>query len=257
MIEKKILESKKQELEIKEFIKKFIGKGKVSEVRIDRTPVGEKIVITTSRPGLVIGHRGEIIQKLGEKLKKLHKLENPQIEVSELTEPIFDARTVADQIALSLERFGHLRFKLIAYRKLEQILKAGALGAELRLSGKLPSDRSKSWRFAFGYLKKTGGSKSIVNKALALAFTKPGVIGVKVSIVPKNTKNPDKIGINKKAIEAELKQKIELEGEKLEKKIKKEKIIEKDENTGKGKKIKENKKSEKKSKEKSEKEIKK
>lgn len=217
MIEKKIIESKKQEFEIKEFIKTFIGKGKVSEVKIERTPVGEKIVVTTSRPGLVIGHRGETIQELADILKKKHKLENPQIEVSELTEPIFDAHTVADQIALSLERFGPLGFKLVAYRKLEQILNAGALGAEIRLSGKLPSERSRSWRFAFGYLKKTGETRAIVNIAQALAFTKPGVIGIKVAIVPKDAKIPDKIKINKEAIEAELKKEIEIEEEKLEK----------------------------------------
>lgn len=223
MIEKKIVESKKQEYEIKEFIKTFVGKGKVSNVRIDRTPVGEKIVIVTSRPGLVIGHRGETIQKLSELLKNRFKLENPQIEVSELTEPIFDARTVADQIALSLERFGPLRFKLVAYRKLDQILNAGALGAEIRLNGKLPSERAKSWRFTFGYLKKTGETTAIVNRAFALAFTKPGVVGIKVSIVPKGAKNPDKIEINKEAIEAELKKRIEVEEEKLEAKVKKEK----------------------------------
>jgi len=219
MIEKKFIEAKKQEFEIKEFIKKQIGKGKISKVKIERTPVGEKIVIITSRPGLVIGRGGEIIQQINESLKKKFKLENPQIEVSEIQEPIFDAQTVADQIAIALEKFGPLSFKLIAYRQLERISKAGALGAEIRLSGRLPSERAKSWRFAFGYLSKTGETK-IVNRATAKAFTRPGVIGVKVAIVPKDAKIPDKIEIDKEIIEEEIKEKLAEAEEEIKKKEK-------------------------------------
>lgn len=231
-MEKKFIESKMQEYTIKEFIKAKLGKGKVSDVKIERTPIGEKIIIITARPGLVIGRGGEVIQELHDSLKKRFKLENPQIEVSELLEPIFDAQTVADQIALALEKFGPLSFKLIAYHEIERIIRAGALGAEIRLGGKLPSERAKNWRFAFGYLKKTGGSLNIVNSAKATAFTRPGSIGVKVSIVPKNAKIPDKIELNPELIEKELKEKIfgaekEIEKSKEEEKEKKEEQKEK------------------------------
>ena len=155
-------------------------------------------------------------------LKKF-KFENPQIEVSELQNPIFDAQTVADQIALALEKFGPLSFKLIAYRQLERIAKAGALGAEIRLSGRLPSERSRSWRFAFGYLSKTGETK-IVNRATAKAFTRPGVVGVKVAIVPKDAKIPDKIEINKEFIEEDIKEKIAKAEEEQKKKLEENKI---------------------------------
>ncbi|MEM4152928.1 MAG: 30S ribosomal protein S3 [Candidatus Pacearchaeota archaeon] len=217
MIEKKFVEAKKQEFEIKEFIKMKVGKGKVSDVKIERTPIGEKIVIITAKPGLVIGRGGEIIQEITDLLKKKFKLENPQIEVSEILDPVFDAQGIADQIALALEKFGPLSFKLIAYKELEKLAKAGALGAEIRLSGKLPSERAKSWRFAFGYLKKTGANEEIVNRAKATAFTKPGVIGVKVAIVPKGKKIPDKIEINYELIEKELKEKIIESEEELKK----------------------------------------
>ncbi|MCX8194192.1 MAG: 30S ribosomal protein S3 [Candidatus Pacearchaeota archaeon] len=208
MIEKKFVEAKKQEFEIKEFVKMKVGKGKVSDVKIERTPIGEKIVVITAKPGLVIGRGGELIQEINDLLKKRFKLENPQIEVSELPDPVFDAQGIADQIALTLEKFGPLSFKLIAYKELEKLAKAGALGAEIRLNGKLPSERAKSWRFAFGYLKKTGANEEIVNSAKATAFTKPGAIGIKVSVVPKGRKMPDKIEINYELVEKELKEKI-------------------------------------------------
>lgn len=219
MMEKKFVEAKMQEYAIKKFIKSKIGKGKVSDVKIERTPIGEKIIIVTAKPGLVIGRGGEVIQELHESLKKRFKLENPQIEVSELLEPIFDAQTVADQIALALEKFGPLSFKLIAYHEMERIIRAGALGAEIRLGGKLPSERAKNWRFAFGYLKKTGGGMGIVNSAKATAFTRPGAIGVKVSIVPKGAKISDKIELNPELIQRELKEKIVEAEKEIEKKI--------------------------------------
>ncbi|MCS7134645.1 MAG: 30S ribosomal protein S3 [Candidatus Pacearchaeota archaeon] len=206
MIEKKFVEAKKQELEVKEFIKNIFGKGKISEVKIERTPIGEKIVITTTRKGVVLGQLGESMQTIMNNLKKKFGLENPQIEIQEI-DAEFDPQTIADRIALALERFGPLAFKLIAYRELEKLAKAGALGAEIRLSGKLPSERAKSWLFKFGYLKKTGETRYIVKSARAVAETKPGVVGIKVALVPKGTKIPDKIEIKQEL--KKIREKIE------------------------------------------------
>ena len=165
MEEKNVVKFKKDEFTIREYIKKSIGKGKISKVKIEYTPVGEKIIVSTNRPGLVIGRKGEKIEQLTSILKKKFKLENPHIEIDEIEHPEFDAQIVADDIALSIERFGPLRFKVIAYRTLERIMKAGALGVEIRLSGKLPGARAKTWRFAQGYLKKTGDSAKVVDRA--------------------------------------------------------------------------------------------
>lgn len=196
MEEKKFVGLKKNELNVKDFIKGSLGKGKISSVNIEYTPVGEKIIISTSKPGFVIGKRGEKISELTRILKKQFGLENPHIEISEIIKPEFDAQTIADEIALMLERFGSLKFKTIAYKMLDRIVKSGALGVELRLSGKLPSERAKSWRFAQGYLKKTGDTAKIVKKAKAIAFTQMGIIGVKVSILSPDMKIHDQINVN-------------------------------------------------------------
>lgn len=203
MEERKFVQFKKDELSVKEFVKKSLGKGKISSVKIEYTPVGEKIVVATNKPGIVIGRRGEKIAELTDTLKSKFKLENPHIEIQEIIKPEFDAQIIADEIATSIERAGPLKFKIIAYKMLQRIMDAGALGVELRLSGKLPSERAKSWRFASGYLKKTGDTAKIVNKAEAKAFSTIGVIGVKVSILAPDAKIHDKIEINE-----ELKAKI-------------------------------------------------
>ncbi len=195
MEEKKFVQLKKDELNVKEFVKKSLGKGRISTVGIEYTPIGEKIIISTTMPGYVIGRRGEKISELTRVLKKQFKLENPNIEIQEILKPEFDAQGVADEIALMIERLGSLKFKIISYKMLDRIMRAGALGVELRLSGKLPSERAKSWRFASGYLKKTGDTAKIVNRANAVAKTRMGVIGVKVSILPPDAVIHDQIKI--------------------------------------------------------------
>ena len=200
MEERKTVEFKKKEFAIRENIKKILGKGKVSSVKIEYTPIGEKIIISTHKPGLVIGRKGEKINELTRSLKSNFKLENPNIEINEIMQPEFDAQINADEIALSLERFGPLRFKVIAYKTLQRIIDAGALGVEIVLGGKLPGQRAKSWRFAKGFLKKTGDSAKVVDRAQSRAQTKPGTVGIKVSILSPYAILKDRITIDEELI---------------------------------------------------------
>jgi len=205
MEEKKVVKFKKDEFAIKEYIKKELGKGKVSKVGTEYTPLGEKIIVSTNKPGLVIGRRGEKIEELTKILKAKFKLENPRIEIDEILKPEFDSQIIADEIALGLERAGPLKFKVIAYRTLQKIIEAGALGAEIILSGKLPGKRAKHWRFSQGYLKKTGDSAKVVDRAKSIAQTKPGTVGVKVSILSPDAILTDQIKIDDEVI-SKLKQ---------------------------------------------------
>ena len=100
MEKRKFINLKKEEFAIKEYIRRDLGKGKISKLDIEYTPVGEKIIVSTSRPGLVIGRKGEKIEELTRVLKSRFKLENPHIEIKEIENPLFDAQLVADEIAL-------------------------------------------------------------------------------------------------------------------------------------------------------------
>nr|AJS13348.1 30S ribosomal protein S3, small subunit ribosomal protein S3 [uncultured archaeon] len=197
MEERHIVKFKKDEFAIKEYIKSILGKGKISKVKIEYTPVGEKVIVSTNKPGLVIGKRGEKIDELTNVLKNKFKLENPRVEIDEIRQPEFDAQIVADEIALGLEKLGPLKFKVIAYKSLQRIMDAGALGAEIVLGGKLPSSRAKTWRFSQGYLKKIGDTAKVVDRAKSRAETKPGTVGIKVSILSPYAVLTDKIVINK------------------------------------------------------------
>jgi small subunit ribosomal protein S3 len=211
MEEKNVVKFKKEEFTIREYVRDSLGKGKVSRVKIEYTPVGEKIIIATNRPGMIIGKGGEKIKELTRMLKRKFSLENPDIEIDEIKRPEFDAQFMADEIALSLERFGPLKFKVIAYRALQRIMGAGALGTEIRISGKLPGARAKTWRFAQGYLKKTGDSAKVVDRAQAVAQTRPGTVGVKMSIL-----SPEAVLTDKIVIDEEFLKKIRENKEKKE-----------------------------------------
>lgn len=195
---KKFVSFKKDELEVKEYLKKELGKGRISHVIVEYTPIGEKIIVATSKPGLVIGRRGEKVDAITKTLKRKFHLDNPHIEIREIKETKLDAQIVADEIALLLERRGSLKFKVVAYKTLQSIMNAGALGAEIVLSGKLPSDRARSWRFAQGYLKKTGEPSKVVDRAQAQATTISGVVGIKISILSPNAPIHDRIVIDDK-----------------------------------------------------------
>jgi len=134
-------------------------------------------------------------------LKKRFKMENPHVDIEEITHPEFDAQLTADDIALTLERFGSMKYKAAAYKCLSKIKNSGALGTEIVLSGKLPSDRAKTWRFTFGYLKKTGDASNLVDRAESVAETKQGIVGIKVAILAPGVKMPDQISVDEKLLE--------------------------------------------------------
>src|SRR3989338_5483031 len=195
MIEKQFISRKMKEFKIEEFIYNILDKDGYSHTEIQRTPLGERIIIHTSKPGLIVGIRGSKIKDLTDILKTKFKMENPQVEVAEVINPNLSAKTIAKSIVHTFERFGPKRFKSLGYQRLQDIINSGALGAEIIISGRgIPSSRAKSWRFSAGYLKKSGDiAENFVKKGYAVAHLKSGSVGVKVIILTPDIRLPDKI----------------------------------------------------------------
>ena len=208
MIERKFVAQKIREFEINEYLSQSLDNVGLSHTKMVKTPLGEKIIVYTSRPGLIVGRKGQNIKLLTKNLKKRFQLENPQIEISEIENPNLVAKIVAERIVDSLERFVLQKFKAIGHKVMSDVMNSGALGIEIIISGKVPSDRAKSWRFYQGYLKKCGELAIVgVRKANLQAQLKTGIIGVKVSIMPPDLKLPDDISIiNKESKKEEPKE---------------------------------------------------
>lgn len=209
MIERKIVKTNFLEYTVSEFIKKTLGDVPIKDISLERAPNGERITIFTSTPGLVIGREGSNIRKLTVTLKEKFNFENPQIKIGEVKDISLSAGIVAKRIANDLARFGSQKFRLTGFRALEGIMNAGAMGAEIRITGKLPAARAKSWRFVKGYIKKTGYvSDFLVDHAIDGVTLKTGVVGIKVSIMLPNTPLPDRIEYLANVVPAEIVAKV-------------------------------------------------
>ncbi len=195
MIERTFIAQKTREYFIRKYVGEMLGSVGISSISLKKIPLGEKIVINTSRPSLIVGSKGANIRSLTKALKEKFNLENPQIEINEVKNIFLDANVVAERIVSSLERFGSARFKGIGHKMMENVMNAGALGVEIIISGKVPSARAKSWRFYTGYLKKCGDVALSVRTAKRPALLKSGIIGVKVAIMPPDIILPDRTTI--------------------------------------------------------------
>jgi len=197
MIERKILADKVREKEMEKFVLGFLGKLSCSHVVLQRTPLGEKISVYTSRPGLVVGRKGENIKAITAILKKDYNMENPQIEVAEIEDINLDAASIAKNIVGLIENYGPKRFKPISHRATENCMRAGAKGVEIVVAGRgVPSERSKTWRFSAGYMKKSGYvSEAFVDRHSESCNLKSGMVGVKVSVLKPDVVLPDDLNM--------------------------------------------------------------
>ena len=197
MKEKEFIKQNLLHMKIKESLEQKTGKAaEIGSISLEKTPLGEKIIISTTRPGMIIGRGGEMIKALTKELKQKFKLDNPHIETAEISNPHTSAQVVATKFAKELERFGPSRFKGIGYRELTRIMAAGALGVEIVVDGPIPGARSKKWRFYDGYMKKCGFiSDNLLDRAHCDAVLKKGTVGITVTIMHPDTPLPDKIDI--------------------------------------------------------------
>ena len=180
--------------EIDEFLQKKLERAGYGGVTISKTPLGTHIVIYAMRPGLVIGRGGETIRELAGILEEKFKVANPQISVSEIEIPELNAYVVGSRVASALQRGVH--FRRAGFWSLNQVMEAGALGAEIVISGKLRTERARYEKFRAGYLVKCGDpSLKYMQKAEVHVQLKPGMFGVRVRIMPPDAKFPDKIQI--------------------------------------------------------------
>jgi len=194
MIERQLLKKNKIELGVRDFIKQNLRSALVSDVMMQKTPLGEKIVVYCAKPGLIVGRKGTNIRQITTDLKERFKLENPQLEISEVKDKYLNAKIVASMLSGLLEQYGSMRFKGIAHKMIRSVMDSGAMGVEIRLSGKLPSARAKVWRFYEGYLKKSGDvAVSQVEFARDFVNLKMGTIGIVVRIMRGDVRLPDKI----------------------------------------------------------------
>ena len=188
--EQQFIENGLQRTQIDEFFQDELGRAGYGGMDIAKTPMGTQIVLKAEKPGMVIGKGGKNIRKITDTLENDFGLEDPQVDVQEVEEPDLNARIVADRLANALERGWY--FRKAGHTTIDRIMEAGALGAEIVLSGKVTGARSRVEKFNRGYIKHNGEpAEEIVDHGVGTAVMKLGTIGVQVKIIPPGADLPD------------------------------------------------------------------
>ncbi|MBU1151380.1 30S ribosomal protein S3, partial [Patescibacteria group bacterium] len=123
-----------QDIEIEKFLRGKLEAEGLSRIEILRTQGKVILNIHTSKPGLIIGRGGEVIEKLKEELHKRFK-EQFAINIKEIKKPMLDATIVAESIASQVAK--RVSYRRAAKMAIEKIMESGALGVKIYLGGRL------------------------------------------------------------------------------------------------------------------------
>jgi len=169
-----------QDHRVREFLKKKLKDASLSRIQIERSAKRANITLHTARPGIVIGKKGEDIEKLRAEVAKLMGMPLPdvRINISEIRKPELDAQLVAEGIAQQLER--RVQFRRAMRRAVTNTMRIGAEGIKVRVSGRLNgAEIARSEWYREGRVP-LHTLRADIDYGLAEANTTYGVIGVKV-----------------------------------------------------------------------------
>ncbi|SPT69287.1 30S ribosomal protein S3 [Anaerobiospirillum thomasii] len=169
----------KSDFEVRKYLTEELKNASVSKIVIDRPAKSIRVTIHTARPGIVIGKKGEDVEKLRKKISDIAGVP-AQVNISEVRKPDLDAKLVADSIASQLER--RVMFRRAMKKAIQNAMRVGAKGIKVEVSGRLGgaeiarSEWLREGRVPLHTL------RADIDYALSEADTTYGVIGVKVWI---------------------------------------------------------------------------
>lgn len=176
--------------DLDEFLEAQLKDAGYAGVDIQKNPVGTRITVFVTRPGLAIGRRGTGIKDLTDRVAEKFGFPSPQIAVSEVQSPELNPRIMAVRTAQIVSR--GTAFRRAATWTMNQIMEAGAMGCEISVAGKLRSDRSHKEKYRQGIVPKSGEtSLRVVREANTDVLLKLGLYGIKVKIAIKDAIPPD------------------------------------------------------------------
>lgn len=177
--EKKFSGKLEEDLRIRKYIRKRLNNAAVSKIEIERTAKRVILTIHTARPGIVIGKKGQEVDKLREELRALTKKE-VQINISEIKKPELDAYLVAENISRQLE--GKVSFRRAMKKAITSTMRLGAGGIKIMCSGRLGgAEMARTEQYKDGRIP-LHTLRADIDYATQTAQTTYGSIGVKVWI---------------------------------------------------------------------------
>ena len=167
------------DMEVRAYLRKKLANASVSRIQIERPANNARVIIHTARPGIVIGKKGEDIERLRAEVSAMMGVP-AQVSVEEIRKPELDAYLVAESVAQQIER--RIMFRRAMKRAVTNTLRLGALGIKINVSGRLNgSEIARSEWYREGRVP-LHTLRADIDYGFAEAMTTYGVIGIKVWI---------------------------------------------------------------------------
>ena len=167
------------DMAVRAYLRKKLANASVSRIQIERPANNARIIIHTARPGIVIGKKGEDIERLRTEISAMMGVP-AQVSVEEIRKPELDAYLVAESVAQQIER--RIMFRRAMKRAVTNTLRLGALGIKINVSGRLNgSEIARSEWYREGRVP-LHTLRADIDYGFAEAMTTYGVIGIKVWI---------------------------------------------------------------------------
>ena len=187
---KNVLKNNYRNTELDEFLKEELKDAGFGGADIQKSPLGTRLTLYVTRPGLVIGRKGSGIRDFTSKLEVKFGLTNPQISVVEVEVPELNPKIMCNRLAQLIER--GTAFRRAALWTVNTIKNAGALGVEVTISGKLRSERAHFEKHSSGIIPKSGNmADRVVREGITHVLTKMGIMGIRLKIAIKNATPPE------------------------------------------------------------------
>src|SRR6187200_2932264 len=166
-----VLKNNYRNTELDEFLKEELKDAGFGGADIQKSPLGTRITLYVTRPGLVIGRKGSGIKDLTSKLEQRFGLNNPQISVMEIEVPELNPQIMANRIAQLVER--GTAFRRASMWTINTVMGAGAMGVEISIAGKLRSERAHFEKHTAGVIPKSGKiAEEVVRSSINSILTK-------------------------------------------------------------------------------------
>ncbi|MDP9139572.1 MAG: 30S ribosomal protein S3 [Pseudomonadota bacterium] len=169
-----------KDMAVRQYLVKKLAQASVSRIQIDRPSKSARVTIHTARPGIVIGKKGEDIEKLKQAVAKIMglKTDSVHLSVEEIRKPELDAKLIADGVAQQLER--RIMFRRAMKRAVQNAMRIGAGGIKIQVGGRLNgAEIARTEWYREGRVP-LHTLRAHIDYSTGEARTQYGIIGVKV-----------------------------------------------------------------------------
>lgn len=175
--EKKYVEHLKEDLDIQKFVKKQLKHAAISKIEIERASRKTKVNIFSARPGIIIGRKGDEVEKLKKSLARLIK-RDIVVNIKEVKRPEIDAQLIAENVAMQLER--RVAYRRAVKRTMTSAMRMDIEGCKIMVAGRLNGAEMARNEWVREGRVRLHTLRAEIDYGFTEALTNYGLIGVKV-----------------------------------------------------------------------------